>query len=101
MRTLMLAGAAALAIAAKRGGRVIDKPTLIAAMKWYANEMNRKVKPAVGICAHALRYAYACEMLVLYTKEGFSQAEAEAQTSIDLGHGDGRGRYVRKVYSRN
>lgn len=90
----------ALATAAKRGGRVIGKPTLLAAMKWYANEMNRKIKPEVGICAHALRYAYACDMLALYTKEGFTQAEAEAQTSIDLGHGDGRGRYVRKVYTR-
>lgn len=32
-------------------------------MKWYANAMHREVTEQVGIQAHALRYAYACDML--------------------------------------
>lgn len=90
----------ALAVAAKRGDRIIERPTLKVAMKWYTNTMHREVTDQVGIQAHALRYAYACDLLDLYQEEGFSKAEAEAQTSMDLGHGDGRGRYVRKVYLR-
>ena len=39
-------------------------------------------------------------MLDLYQAEGFSKEEAAARTSTDLGHGDGRGRYVREVYGR-
>jgi len=90
----------ALAVVAKRRDRMIDRPTLKSAMKWYTNTMHRKITEQLGIQAHALRYAYACDMLDLYQAEGFSQKESEALTSIDLGHGDGRGRYVRKVYGR-
>jgi len=36
-----------------------------------------------------------------YRDAGFSQREAGIATSLDLGHGDGRGRYVASVYVRN
>jgi len=90
----------ALAVVAKRRGKLINKPSLREAMTWYRNIVHRRITDAVGIQAHALRYAYACDMLDLYHAEGFSKKEAEALTSIDLGHGDGRGRYVRRVYGR-
>ncbi|MFC3816642.1 integrase domain-containing protein [Lysobacter sp. GCM10012299] len=90
----------ALAVAAKRGGKIIDKRGLKAAMTWYRNTVHRHVTEPLDLQAHALRYAYACDLLDLYQKEAFSMAEADAQTSMDLGHGDGRGRYVRKVYGR-
>jgi len=32
--------------------------------------------------------------------KGFSQKEAEALVSMDLGHGDGRGHYVTRVYNK-
>ncbi len=32
--------------------------------------------------------------------QGFSEQEALAMTAMDLGHGDGRGRYVAQVYGR-
>lgn len=90
----------ALAVAAKRGGRIVGKPRLKAAMNWYRNTVHRHVTEPLGLQAHALRYAYACDMIDLYEEEAFSRHEAEALTSIDLGHGDGRGRYVRQVYAR-
>ncbi|CAM3375846.1 hypothetical protein XNC1_3480 [Xenorhabdus nematophila ATCC 19061] len=36
-----------------------------------------------------------------YKTQGFSEREALAQVSMDLGHGDGRGRYIRQVYYQN
>lgn len=38
-------------------------------------------------------------MMDAYQSEGSSKEESEARTSMDLGHGDGRGRYVRWVYA--
>ncbi|TKV11041.1 DNA-binding protein, partial [Citrobacter sp. wls619] len=32
--------------------------------------------------------------------QGFSEKEVLAMTAMDLGHGDGRGRYVAQVYGR-
>jgi len=90
----------ALAVVTKHGGKLIDKPNLKEAMTWYRNTVHRRVTEAVGIQVHALRYAYACDMMRLYHREGFSEREIGALVSTDLGHGDGRGRYVWKVYTR-
>ncbi|MGH8073981.1 MAG: integrase domain-containing protein [Lysobacter sp.] len=90
----------AKAVSDSRGGRLMDSPTLLAAMTSYRNAMHRNVTPASGICGHALRYAYAGDRMACYLAEGFSEAEARAKTSIDLGHGDGRGTYVARVYLR-
>lgn len=53
------------------------------------------------IQSHAARYAFAEERMQAYRNEGMSQREARIATSLDLGHGDGRGRYVASVYVRN
>lgn len=53
-----------------------------------------------GIQSHAARYAFARERLEAYRNEGYSQREARAATSQDLGHGDGRGRFIASVYAR-
>lgn len=52
-----------------------------------------------GIQSHGARYAFAQERMQAYRKEGLSEREARAATSLDLGHGDGRGRYVASVYA--
>ncbi|MGH8040453.1 MAG: hypothetical protein ACREPN_00220 [Rudaea sp.] len=49
---------------------------------------------------HALRYAFAHDQYRRYRAEGFSNREALAALSKDLGHGDGRGRWVKSVYLR-
>ncbi|MFC4308262.1 hypothetical protein ACFPN2_04135, partial [Steroidobacter flavus] len=54
-----------------------------------------------GLQSHAARYAFAEERMQAYRNEGLSQREARIATSLDLGHGDGRGRYVASVYVRN
>jgi hypothetical protein len=53
-----------------------------------------------GIQSHGARYAFASERMRAYRDQGYSEREARAATSLDLGHGDGRGRYVASVYAR-
>ena len=91
----------ARSVAADRGGRLIDKPTLKQAMTYYRNVMNRRITEATGMCGHALRYAYAVDRVAAYGAEGLSTPESLAKTSIDLGHGDGRGTYVSQVYAKD
>jgi len=75
-----------------------------------ADGMAANLKEAVGVyrnlChrahvqSHAARYAFAQERLQAYRAQGYSEREARAATSQDLGHGDGRGRYIASVYVR-
>lgn len=66
------------------------------AAKIYTNLCSR-----AGFQNHAARYAFAREQMQAYRNQGFSEREARAATSLDLGHGDGRGRYVASVYARS
>lgn len=88
----------ARAVANARNGKLIDSSNLREAMTWYRNAMHRHITPAAGITGHCLRYAYAADRLAAYQRAGDDRREALAQTSIDLGHGDGRGQYVQAVY---
>lgn len=49
---------------------------------------------------HSLRYAWANEAMIFHQQCGMSEDEARAIVSMDLGHGDGRGRYIERVYSK-
>lgn len=49
---------------------------------------------------HALRYAFARSQYQNYLSDGLVKNEALRALSLDLGHGDGRGRYVEQVYLR-
>lgn len=60
----------------------------------------RNVCYRAGIQSHSARYAFARERIQAYRDEGLSEREARAAPSLDLGHGDGRGRYVASVYAR-
>lgn len=53
-----------------------------------------------GIRSHGARYAFTRERLRAYRNADYKEREARAATSVDLGHGDGRGRYVSSVYAR-
>lgn len=52
-----------------------------------------------GIQPHAARYAFAQDQMATYERIGYSEREALVATALDLGHGDGRGRWVRSVYA--
>ncbi|EOF5839984.1 integrase domain-containing protein [Salmonella enterica] len=89
----------AAGIAEQRNGRLIDRATLKEAMQFW-----RKQAEWLGLTGqnppHSLRYAWAQEAIRHYLAQGFSRQEALAMTAMDLGHGDGRGRYVAQVYGR-
>lgn len=92
-----VAVAEARQVAREQGGKIIDKPNLKSAMDRFHN-LARAIGMEEKESPHALRYAYAQEGLKNYRERGFSEREARALVSCDLGHGDGRGRYVASVY---
>lgn len=87
----------ALAVAEDRRSRLIDKPDLKTAMKYWHSQASR-----LGLTGtyspHSLRYAWAQDAIRHYLAQGFCEREALAMAAMDLGHGDGRGRYVAQVY---
>jgi hypothetical protein len=65
-----------------------------------ADNIYRNICHRAGIQNHSARYAFAQERVRAYREQqGFSRREAFAATSLDLGHGDGRGRYIASVYA--
>ncbi|GAB8859574.1 hypothetical protein OkiPb00504_48900 [Escherichia coli] len=48
-----------------------------------------------------MRYYFSQEARSFYRKDGLDDKEIYARVSMDLGHGDGRGRYVKQVYFKN
>lgn len=87
----------ALKIAATRGGKLIDKPNEKTAMGRYSRQMH-----AAGFrgkeSGHALRYQFAHDQFHGYLEQGLSRGEALSAVAMDLGHGDGRGRWVSNTY---
>jgi len=80
-----------------QNGKLIDRPNLKQAMYRASNEAR-----ANGLESkesfHALRYSFARAQYAEYLRQGFSEREALSLTSVDLGHGDGRGYYIKRVY---
>ncbi|EBS7635970.1 DNA-binding protein [Salmonella enterica] len=89
----------AIAIAERRNGRLIDTPTLKQAIKYWGNHLSRTGLTGT-YSPHSLRYAWAQDDIRRYLAQGFSEKEALAMVAMDLGHGDGRGRWVKHVYAR-
>ncbi|KAA9002849.1 DNA-binding protein [Affinibrenneria salicis] len=89
----------ALSVAEQRNGRLIDKPDLKSAMKYWHGQASR-IGLTGAYSPHSLRYAWAQDAIRHYLAQGFSEKEALALVAMDLGHGDGRGRYVAQVYGR-
>lgn len=87
----------ALTIAESRHDRLIDKPDLKSAMDYWHNQAAR-IGLTGAYSPHSLRYAWAQDAIRHYLAQGFSRKEALAMVAMDLGHGDGRGRYVAQVY---
>ncbi len=89
----------ALVVAAIHNGQLIDKPDLKSAInRWRSQTALAGLKGQYS--PHSLRYAWAQDAMHYYRQQGFSNREASALVSMDLGHGDGRGRYVGRVYGK-
>lgn len=80
-------------------GKLIDKPSLHQALDRYHNVLRESGMTGVH-SPHSLRYAYSQDAVNYHLGNGMSRKEAEALVSMDLGHGDGRGAYVARVYNR-
>ncbi|MBK0096677.1 integrase domain-containing protein [Erwinia sp. S63] len=80
-------------------GKLIDKPSLHTAIERYRNIV-REAGLTGKYAPHSLRYAYSVDVMNHHMKNGFSKEEAQALASMDLGHGDGRGHYVARVYNK-
>ncbi|WP_426576152.1 integrase domain-containing protein [Xenorhabdus stockiae] len=83
-----------------RGGKLIDKPTITQAIDRY-RYIVRRAGLSGNKAPHSMRYHFAQQSGEHYIAQGFSEWEALALVSMDLGHGDGRGRYIRQVYYQN
>lgn len=91
--------ARAIGLSNEYGGKLVRKPDLKRAMERY-HYVVRKVGMTDERAPHCLRYAYATEHLKRQKAVGVSRREAAAGVSTWLGHGDGRGTWVERVYGR-
>ncbi|HGB2248942.1 TPA: integrase domain-containing protein [Salmonella enterica subsp. enterica serovar Javiana] len=84
----------------ENNGKLIDRPDVRKAIDTYRYHVRR-----AGLTGekapHSMRYHFSQEAKRLYESRGYTEREIYAQVSMDLGHGDGRGRYVKQVYFRN
>lgn len=73
---------------------------LRSALSRYLRDLN-SVGMKGELSSHSLRYAWAQESMRLHIQQsGVSFREALILVSLDLGHGDGRGRFIRQIYGR-
>lgn len=83
--------------AAQQQGRVIAADDLKAALKRISNACTRA--GLVGEDSnHGIRRLFAHRQVAYYLQSGLSREQALARLSNDLGHGDGRGRWVENNY---
>lgn len=90
----------AIDIAKGQKGSLVQSASLQGAMRAYGRH-----SAAVGLkgqhASHALRYTYAQDRFQQHMEAtGGDRKESLALTSLDLGHGDGRGTYIDQVYSK-
>lgn len=83
--------------AVQKNGCLVQADGLLEARTQYSNALGRAGLVGEN-SGHGLRRAFACAQLAHYTNSGFDQRDALARVSRDLGHGDGRGRWVWNNY---
>ncbi len=89
----------ALQRAQSNRGVLVGKPTLKQAKDRF-NNVTRKAGFEDMTSPHTIRYKFAQDSIKRYEAAGLSHREALKLTCRDLGHGDGRGRWVKQVYCR-
>ncbi|UXZ60332.1 integrase domain-containing protein [Burkholderia multivorans] len=80
----------AIGLSNQYGGKLVRKPDLKRAMERY-HYVVRKVGMTDERAPHSLRYAYATEHL--------ERQKAAGGVSTWLGHGDGRGTWVERLWA--
>ena len=90
---------AALAIAERNGRYALPDNNYKQALDTLNNAYRAAGMKGV-YSSHSLRYAWAREQMSQYRDLGLTERQARSELSKDLGHGDGRGRYVAMVYLR-
>ena len=90
---------AAIAAMDRQGGQLVPSSSLEGANRAYQRAMNG-VDFKGSEASHSLRYLFARSQFERYLEAGFDRKEALSALSMDLGHGDGRGRYCEQVYLR-
>lgn len=87
----------AVTIAKQQNGKLINKATLKQAMT-YGRDHCSAIGLTGKLAPHSLRYT-SVQNLICYCKaQGHSEKEVMAMVSMDLGHSDSRGRYIKLVY---
>lgn len=86
-------------VAERQGGRVVASTSLEHACR-HVSEKLAAVGLTAGNSGHSLRRQFALDQVKHYRSEGFSEKESLSRVSADLGHGDGRGRWVFNNYIR-
>lgn len=81
----------------KKSGDIVQAKDLEAAMKKVSNCFHRLGLTGANSC-HGLRRAFAQEQFRWYRDSGRNETEALKRLCNDLGHGDGRGRWVQNNY---
>ena len=89
----------ALAVLEQQDRLVVSK-SLKAAIEQHSDRLVKLGLKGENSC-HSLRRAFAMDQYKHYLAAGCSQKVALSRTSNDLGHGDGRGRWVFNNYIRN
>lgn len=89
-------------IVAGQRENLFPQATLKQAVKRYQNVWHDRLSPASDEwhTSHSYRYAYAQDRMLQCLRVGMSKRDALATVAMDLGHGDGRGRYIRQVYGQ-
>lgn len=92
----------ALKYSENNNGKLINKDSLKSALNFYINVLRRDGGLQGGKeTPHSFRYSYAQDAMEYHLSKGYDHQEVLALTSIDLGHGDGRGTYISNVYGQN
>lgn len=65
----------------------------------YSNTMRRAGFEG-KISTHSMRYSWAQDRLESYFSDSCDKREARARVAQDLGHGEGRGRWIASVYAQ-
>lgn len=88
----------AIEVCKANGGYIIDAPNLKAAIGYFRGHVYRAGFKG-QYCCHTMRYAWTQSSIHRYMGDGMSFRESLEATALDLGHGDGRGSWVRSVYA--